>query len=134
MKIYHLFKKINGKIHFDDKDYFDKDFARFKEGQEGLLSIEKLFRQRSIQQNRYYWGCIVDILAEEFGYTKEECHEALKWQFLRKHEEGKPDTVKSTTELSTIEFNEYNDQIKVWASTEYGIVIPDPNQVDFTES
>ena len=36
--------------------------------------------------------------------------------------------VKSTTKLSTKEFNEYIEQIQVWAASEHGVVIPDPNE------
>lgn len=83
---------------------------------------------RSQQQNKYYWGCVVDIPAREIGYTSEEMHEAYKWMFLRMHEEGRPETVRSTTSLNTAEFKEYIDKCVMWCA-EQGFVIPDATSV-----
>jgi hypothetical protein len=93
--------------------------------------IKKISKDRTLQQNRYYWGVVVQTLFEdgEFGYeTPEEIHEALKWRFLKVAGKGPLDTVKSTTELSTVEFKGYVERIQRWA-TEWDIVIPDPETV-----
>lgn len=97
------------------------------------LILRRARSQRSLQQNRFYWGVVVEILADAFGYTPEEMHEALKFKFLRIHnEKGQDlDSVKSTTKLDTKEFTDYVDTILRWAVTEYGIYIPDPGQVEF---
>lgn len=84
---------------------------------------------RSDKQNSYYWAVIVTTLANNFGYSPEEMHDALKLQFLRVVEPGKPDRTRSTAELSTIEAEEYYETIRAWALTEYGINIPLPNEV-----
>jgi hypothetical protein len=84
---------------------------------------------RSQPQNRYYWGVVVAILAEECGYQREEMHEALKWKFLRLEDPDHPiPTVRSTTDLTTQEFEEYLEQIRIWAASELGVVIPMPNE------
>lgn len=83
---------------------------------------------RTLKANAYYWVAVVGIPAQHFGYSVEEMHEALKWLFLRKFEEGKPETVRSTTELSTVEFSEYVEKCRKWAAEE-GLVIPDPDEV-----
>jgi len=70
---------------------------------------------RSPQQNNYYWF-IVDLLAEDLGYTRMEMHQALKDHF----------EVVSTKTLTVKEFKDYIDRIIRWASMELGVVIPDP--------
>ena len=93
------------------------------------LILRKRRSQRSIEQNRYYWGVIVEILADHFGYNPEEMHEALKFHFLKSHED-KLVTVKSTAKLSTDEFARYINQIVIWAATEYQIFIPPAGEVE----
>lgn len=99
------------------------------EGKEIVLTIEPKRKRRSDNQNRYYWAVIVKMLGDYFGYEGDEMHEALKMKFLViSGGEGRPDTIKGTSKLTTIEFNEYIDKVIRWASQEFGVVIPDPNQ------
>lgn len=58
-------------------------------------------------------------------------HEALKFKFLRVEKEG-IESARSTTDLTTTEFEEYMNQIRIWALTELDVKIPLPNEVDFT--
>jgi hypothetical protein len=97
------------------------------EGCRGELIIRKERKARSLNQNRYYFGVVVKILADFTGYTPEETHDALRMKFLVVH--GVIDTIQSTTELSTVEFEEYMAKIRQWASVEYGVGIPEPNEV-----
>ncbi len=91
--------------------------------------VRKPKKNRTLRQNRYYWGVVVKVLADHFGYTIDEMHEALKWKFLQKKDAPLP-TVKSTTELSTVEFTDYLESVWRWAATEYSVYIPDPDKVD----
>jgi len=100
-------------------------------GEQVQVTIEKRRKNRSNNENNYMWGVVIPILAEHFGYDNEEMHEALKWLFLRKHKDGRPDTCRSTTELSTVEFEEYMSKIRMWASSEWEVNIPEPNEVDW---
>lgn len=106
-------------------------FKRYLHSLRGEVEVivRKWKKRRTDNQNKYYWGVVVPILCESLGYSDEEMHEALKWRFLRNKEREKLPTVKSTAGLSTIEFNNYIDEIVRWASQE-GIIIPDPNQID----
>ena len=78
---------------------------------------------RSEKQNNYYFGVVVDMLSNETGNELEETHELLKLRFL------KPMGKKSTTELTTVEFNAFIERIQRWSAQELGCVIPDPNEV-----
>ena len=121
-------KVRSGKLILDEPELFKENLINF-EGKHVWLTIDKFFNQRTLPQNRYYFGVIVTILADYFGYTRDEMHEALKWEFDRIREEGKPDRVKSTTELSTTEFEDRNERIRQWAMLEYGVNIPLPHEI-----
>ena len=105
-----------------------------------FVSIKEEKPIRSLNQNRYYWGVVLKVLALEFGYSAEEMHEISKQQFNQEHRwlkwqrEGIPQAREysfggSTKELDTAEFSEYVDLIRGWAASEFQINIPDPNEV-----
>lgn len=97
-------------------------------------------KQRSSPQNSYYWGVVIEVLANhsEIGYTKDEWHEILKHKFLRitlwipKKDGIKEMSVitKTTTKLTTKDFEEYLSQIRSWASQDLGCFIPEPNEME----
>ena len=125
-----LYGKVQaGKLKLDVPQSYLVELSRL-EGQRIELTIRKERLLRSLNQNRYYWSVIIEILSDYFGYEKEEMHEALKFKFLKKHEDTDLVTVGSTAKLSTAEFTEYIDEIVRWASTEYQVVIPSADGVD----
>lgn len=124
-----LYGKVEkGKLIILNEEIYERVLESL-EGQEITFTIGKKTRPRSNQQNRYYWGVIIEILGKELGYTPEETHEALKIKFLLK-EGGKIPTVRSTAELSTVEMEEYHSKIREWASQFLGCYIPDPSEVE----
>jgi len=123
----------NGKITIRqaDRTAYQSLLQKF-EGKSIIISLSLPHKNRTISENRYYWGVVVEILANFFGYTKHECHDALKHKFLSVPGDimpGKLPVVKSTAELSTTEFEEYLDNIRTWALLDLGINIPLPNEV-----
>lgn len=116
-------------IIYDDHELYLKNLTKLR-GKRIVIGLEKESKRRSLPQNKYYHGVVVKILADEFGYTKEECHDILKRDFLRiPGENGKPDKIGSTRDLDTIGFEEYLEKIRFWAIIEYNITIPLPNEV-----
>jgi len=105
------------------------------EGKRVQIEVCKQKSERSTQQNRYYWGAVVKILAKELGYSTDEIHDLLKFKFLKRNiviGETEEVIVKSTAELTKSEFMDYISDIQIW-SAELGIIIQDPNtQVDLT--
>lgn len=92
--------------------------------------------KRSTNQNGYYRGCVIPILANHLGYTEDQAHELMKYQFLSeisvkqtKNGEKKIVRIKSTTELNTAQFNDYVRKIREWAWEFDSISIPIPNEV-----
>ena len=122
-------KVKDGKLKLDAPQSYLVELSRL-EGQRIELTIQKERHLRSLSQNKYYWGVIIEILSDQFGYEKEEMHEALKFKFLKKHGDTDLVTVGSTAKLSTAEFTEYIDAIIRWASVEYQVVIPSADGVE----
>lgn len=100
---------------------------QFKEGEDLVLSLERKKRNRSGQQNNYYWGVVLDLIARHTGHSSNELHEIYKRMFLP-HEfityNGKEIRVPgSTANLNTLTFGEYLDKIIAEAGS-MGISIP----------
>lgn len=103
---------------------------------EVVITIEPRKAARSQQQNRWYWGVIIDLLSEHTGFSPEEMHEVCKAQFLPKKLavadgngviHGEFVIGGSTTKLNKLEFGEYCERIRQWAAEDLGVVIPDPD-------
>ena len=121
----------SGKLQLADSDTFRRVVAQLA-GARVELTIRRAKSKRSLRQNAYYWGVVVAMLAEHLGYQQDEMHEALKFKFLRLHEDevdGLP-RVRSSASLSTAEFNTYVENVVTWAGADLGLNIPDPNQVE----
>lgn len=101
------------------------------------MVIRKPRKDRSNPQNRYYFGVVLKMISEETGYTPEESHEAMKFLYLRKQYDlasgKKLYTSASTSKLSTVQMEEYLENIRRFAATELSINIPLPNEVDYTD-
>lgn len=108
------------------------------EGQEVMLTIAPKRKPRSAEENRYYWGVVVSILSDELGLIPEEVHDIVKNKFLLNHriktENGKVVWAvaypRSTSTLSTSEFEDLMSKVRMWAASEFKIYIPLPNEVD----
>ena len=92
-----------------------------------ICDIRKAKKPRSLNQNSYYWGVLIKQFSIDTGYTEQESHQLLGRQFL-KYTKKDIEFTRSTTELSTIEFENYLEQCRMLAS-EQGIMIPLPNEV-----
>ena len=117
-----------GKLVLKLQDRFN-DYLRSLEGQEVQVVVGKPRKPRSNQENRYYWGVVIKLLSEHTGYSEDEMHDALRMLFLTDKTSKMP-TLKSTALLSTVEFEEYMSQIRMWASTELQVYVPEPNEVE----
>ena len=103
----------NGKLTLYDINGFKRYLYNFDGDVE--LNINSSQKRHSPQQNAYY-RVICRKLSKELGYSEREMHQTLKHHF----------DMPSTKELTSEEFTEYLDNIIRWASTEMGIVLPDP--------
>jgi len=96
--------------------------------------------QRTNQQNRYYHACFVRPLADALTRRGEptahaEAHELLKLRFCPKravvdaYGEILREETGSTAELDVREFSEYLERCRVWMFEEFGIIVPEANEV-----
>lgn len=86
------------------------------------ILVRKRQQTRSHQANRFYWGYVLTEIADAAGYSKEEAHDALKYQFLREDGDGPLVKVKSTADLSTEEFSAYVERCMALGAETFGIV------------
>ena len=96
------------------------------------IVIVKKKKQRSLNQNSYYWGVVLKIIGDELGYFPEEMHQCLATKFLKKIIELGDEcieTYRSTARLKTGEFEDYLQKVRIFASAELGILVPLPNEI-----
>tara|TARA_R100000742_G_C4214688_1_gene40095 strand:+ start:226 stop:615 length:390 start_codon:yes stop_codon:yes gene_type:complete len=127
----HIAKIINGKIIYTYPSKVERQIQKL-DNTSVIVEIKKNTVKRSGALNQYYWKVVVGILTDELGYTKEEMHEVLKSKFLYKKELIGDEWIRvaiSTTKLTNKEFIDYIDKIKMFASQELSIYIPDPNEI-----
>lgn len=96
-------------------------FPKLKDWKYKIVEVKKI---RSPEQNRLYWGYIIKYITlqyKEAGYihTKDYIHECFKKAFLPRNRVYSDFTKKyimcswSTTELTTKQFTEYIENIKI---------------------
>lgn len=109
----------------------------FKSGSHVDITIRKHKEKRTNEQNRYYFGVVIPILADQFGYDNpEDIHADLKRLFNPIESKIMPgETIGgTTTTLSTVEFmaadDSYVERICRWAATEHGVFIPPPEKIE----
>ena len=95
------------------------------------ILVVKKKKRRSLSQNSYYW-LTMKLIGEDLGYFAEEMHTVFAIMFLKKiinigtHS---IESYRSTTKLTTVEFEEYLQNIRIFASSELGIFVPLPNEI-----
>jgi len=109
----------------DQKYLALKAIENAKEGY--FCEVAKRKVKRSNNQNRYYHGIVIKMFSQEIGQIPEETHQDLAKHFLTYENNGKKYT-KSTTQLNTVEFENYLEQCRQLASKHYGMYIPLPNE------
>lgn len=112
-----------------------------EEGREFEVVVKLYKNKRSLEQNAYYWGVIIDYMSKELGYHRDEAHETLRCQLLPvigsytrpafKDEFGThwPEEhlpiYQSTTKLNTKEMGDYIDQCIILLAS-MGVIVPNP--------
>lgn len=135
-----------GKILFEQRKEFDDYLVRM-DGKKLDLIIKPRVKDRSRQEEKYYYGVVVKMISEEMDTEPKVVHEMLKGWFLRElKDDGKGrkyERVLSITELTDKAFREYWKKCQTWAALptaedglgpESGLqlYIPNPNEVDYS--
>ena len=112
------------------------EWARQNPGRNILVKFERRGSKRSLPQNRYYHGVVVQSVMlglREIGYSlsHDETHFFLKQKFNPvqiPNKEGEAiELPGSTTQMNKTDFGEYIDRIAQWAAEYLSVVIPPAN-------
>lgn len=107
------------------------------QGREYEAVITMRVKRRTLSQNRLYWLYIACIMDETGENDREALHNYLRRKFLPVHRimigSEEAEKLTSTTELNTGQFTRYIDSIVVWAASELGIALPDPEDLHFEQ-
>lgn len=131
-----------GAVHLDRPTAF-RAYVRTLRASRVEVVVRKHAPNRSVQQNRWYWGVILAALADHTGYTPDDMHAYCKQRFLeppeRKHlviadaqgeyrDEAQVSLETSTTRLTTAAMAAYCEQVRMWAAADLGINVPSPDE------
>lgn len=103
------------------------------------LVVRPWRKKRTNQQNRYLWGVPYALIADYTGMDKDSVHEFLTAKFLpnsitiesKRGEKETIETARSTTRLTTTEFNCYVKDIRSFAARFFEISIPLPDDCEY---
>jgi hypothetical protein len=125
--------RINTKY---DKPNIIKAIQILNEDKSWVIKIEPKKTVRTIASNRLYWLWLACI-SDETGSDKDELHRYFGDKYLPKVEKIVLYNIVfvpiSTTKLGTIQYKNYLDKIQIFASTELGISLPNPNDLIFDQ-
>jgi hypothetical protein len=99
-----------------------------------IFDIKQYRLRRSINQNKYYFGVVLERISQATGFFPDELHDILKRKFNPKikvlRQTGEEMVIGgTTTEMNTEEFEKYLENIRIWALSELDCLVPLPNEV-----
>jgi hypothetical protein len=120
------------------REKFVQSVACLSDGQV-KITVERVYRKRSLCQNSYYWGVIVNEFVEGYKDTTgekisaENAHECLKMKCngieITNKETGEILTVgQSTAEMTTVQTMEYYEACIRFIAEFFGRAVPAPNE------
>lgn len=127
----------DGKLVLDDSYAFKTAMWRMKDGARVTVSVEAEKDRRSAAANRYYWGVVIKLIAEETGQDAQDIHDDLRDRFLRKtitYEDKRSGQVRErefargSSGLTVNEFYEFVEQARLFAAEFFGMRIPEPDR------
>lgn len=145
MKIKKLGKVVNSegkvKLVMNESGCLTDFMEQLDHGQRVWVTIEKYYRKRTNDQNSVLHWYLQEI-ADETGYERDWLKGFFADKYLKVDllhaETGEilcdPETsevltrVRSTTELNTVEFNEYTEKIRMYANDFFNLQLPLPDQ------
>jgi len=119
----------------EDQESFEAQCHKY-EGKQGYVSLKLYRKQKSNPQQRYYRGVFVKMLADHLGYDYDDMHSAISMEHLLVvPEDGSPPYVMSTqlADWTTDRWERYMAHLRRWALDKFGVVIPEPNEIDMDQ-
>lgn len=121
-----------GRLKLANPSQFKATIAHLKG--EVRIKVFKKEKPRSLNQNSYYWGVVIKMICDSTGEMEpERVHDALKMKFwtipVGDGRFGRALlTPGSTTDMSTVQFEEYVEKCRLFAAQELNITIPIPGE------
>ncbi len=118
-----------GRLIINDTYRFKKALALFQDHPLEVI-IRKAYKPRTRNQEGYWRGAIIPMIADHTGQSEEAIEGILEFKFLEVTEEIAPGIIerriRSTKELNTVEMNNLIERSRKWAWDTFELDIPDP--------
>jgi hypothetical protein len=122
-----------GKFIADDPALFRQAFY-CHENRRVTLSVKRYSKNRSSNQNAYYFGVVVAMIGDHIGESDQmTVHESLKAAHnyeMRTVDKKEMRITLPTSDLTTAEFEAYLERVRRWASEFFSLYIPLPNEIE----
>ena len=129
----------NGIMRIHNRHIFDSMLLNHFKDKDVEVVVKTAKKNRSNNQNRYYWGVVIPIVQQGIfdtqgdWMTAEQTHQFLKTNFnySEKVNEKTGEVLRFTnltSYLSTIDFEIYMDKIRAFSDEYFGVIIPMPNE------
>jgi hypothetical protein len=122
-----------GILHLDNRAQLDRALKHPSWQRRVTITIAPEEERRRQRANKYYWGVVLKMMAEECGHTADDLHELMKLRHNSKlvvepltGEEVK--IAQSTAKLTIPEFSVYLERVMLDGSEWLGIVFPEPSK------
>lgn len=98
-----------------------------------MVTIEPYSNKRSVKQNKAYWKVILKPIEDATGLPSKAWHELFKTLFVEptfyQIKDRKIECRETTTEMTTKEFSEYIEKIRLWCIENLnGLILPEIQQ------
>lgn len=121
-----------GALHLDATAVFKAYLSKLANAPIELI-VRRKRQKRTLKANSYWWGVVIPEIADSLGHLEHE-HEAVHDAVVRHIAGLKPDCDPrlqirvSTADMDMDDFGVLIEATVIWAATELGIVVPDPEK------
>jgi len=122
----------DGVLHLDAPKLYRAAIKHF-EGLRLVITIAPEEQRRSLRQQAYYRGVVLEMMARQSGHTTQELHNAMRGRYLLETVidpiSGRELTyTRSTADLTVAEFSKYLDEVMLLGAEWLGLSFPPPRR------
>ena len=97
------------------------------------ITAKRYKKKRSNPANNYHWGVVVETICKDTGNDKNDIHEYLLgehvgWETYDVLGTLKKRPVRRSHNMTSEEFEDFNEWCRAWAAQNLGMVIPMPGE------
>jgi len=117
-----------GKLHLFDRQRFDKEIDGLGDNRRVAVATVPRDKIRTLDQNAYYHGVVLQIIGDYIGETVEATKELFAWLITQRRGALPP---KSTADMSIKEFSKLINEVVLFAWEWFEIYVPPANRFAF---